>query len=60
MLTKFDTRDNVWIVGTIESAQTINGKIYYKIEECEELIPESKCFSWPPEILRKKLRIKLE
>ena len=43
MITKYDTNDKVWIKGTVDSAMNIKGKIYYKIRECTEAIPEEIC-----------------
>lgn len=45
MITKYDTGDKVWVKGTVDNAMNKDGKVYYKIRECEELIPEDICTS---------------
>lgn len=43
MITKYDTNEKVFVKGTVDSAISKDGKIYYKIRECTELIPEDIC-----------------
>lgn len=43
MITKYNRGDKIWLQGTIENATDIKEKIYYKIKECEALIPEDVC-----------------
>lgn len=37
---KYKTGDEIYISGKVERAEVINGKVFYKIKECEEIIPQ--------------------
>ena len=49
MLVKYKTDDVIFVRGTIDYTIIIRGKVYYKIRECDELIPEDKIFARLPE-----------
>ena len=48
---KYKTGDEIYIAGKIERAEVINSKVYYKIAEADELIPQHLLLS------RKELEI---
>ena len=37
---KFKTDDEIYVAGRVERVELIYGKVFYKIKECEELIPQ--------------------
>lgn len=41
---KYKTGDEIFVSGKIQKAEVINGKVYYKIAEAKELIPQDRAF----------------
>ena len=42
MITEWDTNDIIFVPMQVKTIEIYDGKTFYKVKECEELIPESK------------------